>query len=87
MWEAIKHYETHNIQHDAQLINWPSSSATPVFPQNWSEMEYRWLQLIIIIFVSVLDLSYAFYDTYGSATPSNVRHTLLCSFSRLSTLM
>ncbi|XP_027211267.1 rhomboid-related protein 2 isoform X1 [Penaeus vannamei] len=41
---------------------------------NWSEMEYRWIQLIIIIFVSVLDLSYAFYDTYGSATPSNTGH-------------
>ncbi|MDK2413612.1 rhomboid family intramembrane serine protease, partial [Aphanizomenon sp. 202] len=41
---------------------------------NWSEMEFRWIQLIIIIFVSVLDLSYAFYDTYGSATPSNTGH-------------
>lgn len=50
-------------------------------------MEYRWIQLIIIIFVSVLDLSYAFYDTYGSATPSNVRQASLCSLSRLSTMM
>lgn len=41
---------------------------------NWSEMEFRWLQLVICLGLSVGDISIALWDTYGSATPSNTGH-------------
>ncbi|XP_045584005.1 rhomboid-related protein 2-like isoform X2 [Procambarus clarkii] len=41
---------------------------------NWSEMEFRWLQLIVCLLVTVLDVSYALWDSYGSPTPSNTGH-------------
>ncbi|XP_068249397.1 rhomboid-related protein 2-like [Palaemon carinicauda] len=41
---------------------------------NWSEMEYRWLQLVIILLFSGGDLSFAIYDTYFSPNPSNTGH-------------
>lgn len=41
---------------------------------NWSEMEYRWVQLVIIVVLSGSDLSFAIYDTYFSPNPSNTGH-------------
>ncbi|XP_050700703.1 rhomboid-related protein 2-like isoform X2 [Eriocheir sinensis] len=41
---------------------------------NWSEMEFRWLQLVACLALSVGDISMALWDTYGSPTPSNTGH-------------
>ncbi|KAK7074092.1 Rhomboid-related protein 2 [Halocaridina rubra] len=41
---------------------------------NWSEMQYRWLQLVLILLISTWDFGYAIYDTYFSSTPSNTGH-------------
>uniref|UniRef100_A0A0P4W966 Peptidase S54 rhomboid domain-containing protein n=1 Tax=Scylla olivacea TaxID=85551 RepID=A0A0P4W966_SCYOL len=41
---------------------------------NWSEMEFRWLQLVLCLGLSVGDVSMALWDTFGSSTPSNTGH-------------
>ncbi|XP_064095963.1 rhomboid-related protein 2-like isoform X2 [Macrobrachium nipponense] len=41
---------------------------------NWSQMEFRWVQLIIILVLSTMDLSLAIHDRYFSSTPSNTGH-------------
>ncbi|KAG0711816.1 Rhomboid-related protein 1 [Chionoecetes opilio] len=42
--------------------------------QNWSEMEFRWAQLLVCLGLSLGDISLALWDTYGSDTPSNTGH-------------
>ncbi|KAK7074094.1 Rhomboid-related protein 2 [Halocaridina rubra] len=32
---------------------------------NWSQMEFKWLQLTIVLIFSISDLSFALWDTYG----------------------
>ncbi|XP_071524961.1 rhomboid-related protein 1-like [Panulirus ornatus] len=41
---------------------------------NWSEMSFRWVQLILCLSLTIGDISFALWDSYGSPTPSNTGH-------------
>lgn len=41
---------------------------------NWSEMQFRWVQLVLCLVVTVADVSYALWDSYGSSVQSNTGH-------------
>ncbi|KAK3865686.1 hypothetical protein Pcinc_028728 [Petrolisthes cinctipes] len=41
---------------------------------NWSEMQYRWFQLVFTLFVTITDLSVALYDSFWAPNPSNTGH-------------
>ncbi|KAG7170320.1 Rhomboid-related protein 3-like [Homarus americanus] len=41
---------------------------------NWSEMEFRWIQLVLCLTLTIADVAYALWDSYGSSNPSNTGH-------------